>query len=523
MSETKLTQRGYVVRKDALTDAETHMIRRDLLVTPVNPVRDKMIQERMRWDPDAAAAMEDESFKVYRENAAKFYLPPFYATEKFGAPAVNQLKSRGAPIQIDFAGSLRPQQQEVADKTVHHLNQHGGGLLQLRCGFGKTIIALHLFARLGVKTLVMVHKEFLMNQWRERIAQFLPGARVGTLQAKTMDVEDKDIVIGMLQSVSTGKYPQEVYEPFGVCCFDECHHLGAAVFSRAMDIGRTRYMLGLSATPDRKDGLRKVFDWQLGAVICKVEAKVTQKVFVQEERFEDPAVSRSPCGTTVIRMGARSVLYDEKPTFRCKLLGHVVDSKPRTEFIVNIIRSFTSDPLRRVLILSERRKHLQAISEYLNKSGVENGFYWGGVKQSELEEASKKQVVLGTYHMASEGMDVPELNTVVLASPKSDVKQSVGRILRKTDHPVLPTVVDVIDQSLPCFARQVRTRTKFYRECGFVFDKDAEPDAGANMKPTSDSTSTPSSTSGAEHPTPKCEHRRTSRKSGSKGVFLFRN
>lgn len=455
MLETKLTQRGYVIRKDELTTAQTKMIRDDLLVTPVNPVRDKMIRERMRWDPDAAAALADESFRLYRENAAKFYLPPFYAAEKFGTAQTNQLQERGAPIRIEFAGTLRPQQQDVADKTVQHLNEHGGGLLQLRCGFGKTIIALHLFARLGVKTLVMVHKEFLMNQWRERIAQFLPSARVGTLQAKTMDVGDKDIVIGMLQSVSTGKYPQEVYDAFGMCCFDECHHLGAAVFSNAMDIGRTRYMLGLSATPDRKDGLRKVFDWQLGAVICKVDAKVTQKVFVQEERFEDPAVSKSPCGTSVIRMGARSVLYDEKPTFRTKLLSHIVESMPRTEHLVNVILSFTSDPQRRVLILSERRKHLETIAEHLNKHGVENGFYWGGVKQAELEAAAEKQVVLGTYHMASEGMDIPVLNTVILASPKSDVKQSVGRILRKTDHPVLPTVVDFIDQSLPCFARQV--------------------------------------------------------------------
>ena len=75
--------------------------------------------------------------------------------------------------------------------------------------------------------------------------------------------------------------------------------------------------------------------------------------------------------------------------------------------------------------------------------------------------------------MASEGMDVPELNTVVLASPKSDIKQSVGRILRKTDHPVLPTVVDLVDASLPCFARQLHIRKRFYKASGFSYSKEA--------------------------------------------------
>lgn len=473
MLQTKLSHRGCVVRKDALTAEQIAMVRRDLLVTPVNPVKEKMLQQRRRWDP-LAADDADDSFKVYRENAAKFYLPPFYAVEKFGPPTTNELRDRGAPIDLLFHGSLRPQQQEVADKTVAHLNTHGGGLLQLRCGFGKTIIALHLFARLGVKTLVLVHKEFLMNQWKERIAQFLPDARVGTLQAKTMDVEDRDIVIGMLQSVSTGKYPAEVYAPFGMCCFDECHHLGAAVFSKAMDIGRTRYMLGLSATPDRKDGLRKVFDWQLGEVICKVEARVTQKVLVEVVSFADPAATKSVCGEVVIDMGTRAVLYQEKPAFRTKLLSHLVGSAPRTDALMATVLSYAPDPNRRILILSERRKHLEDLAERLEAHGVEHGFYWGGVKQAALEEAAAKQVVLGTYHMASEGMDVPALNTVLLASPKSDVKQSVGRILRRTDHPVLPTVVDFVDTSYPCFARQLRVRKKFYRECGFVYDKDAE-------------------------------------------------
>ena len=467
---SRLTHRGYTLRKDQLSETDVAMIRKDLLVEPFNPVKKKMLEARKRWDKEAQD--DDSQFKVYRENAAKFYLPPFYAIDKFGPPQTNTLDQRGLPIDLLFHGSLRDQQLEVADVSVEHLNKCGGGILQLRCGFGKTIIALHLFARLKVKVLVLVHKEFLMNQWKERIAQFLPDAKVGTLQAKTIDVEGRDIVIGMLQSVAVGKYPEDVYNDFGLCCFDECHHLGAEVFSKSLDITRTRYMLGLSATPDRKDRLRKVFDWQLGKVMYKVEAKVTQHVYVEVLPFHDPTIDTSPSGTMVIRHEGRAMLYEEKPAFRAKLLSYLVGSKGRADALMASVLAYVSDANRRILVLSERRKHLEDIGKALEEHGVDYGFYWGGVKQKDLDEAATKQVVLGTYHMASEGMDIPVLNTVFLASPKSDVKQSVGRILRKTDHVVVPTIIDFVDASLPCFARQLNVRKRFYKQCGFSYSKE---------------------------------------------------
>ena len=464
----KLTRRGYTVRKDELTSAQIETIRNDLFVIPVNPVRDKLLRERKRWDPNAADP-EDDGFKVYRENAAKLYLPKFYGVSMFGPAVKDELQTLGTPIDLLFHGSLRAPQLEVANKTINHLHTHGGGLLQLRCGFGKTIIALYLLTRLKVKALILVHKEFLMNQWKERIAQFLPDASVGTLQSKVMDVDGRDIVIGMLQSVAVGKYPEAIYDDFGICCFDECHHLGAAVFSKSLDVTRTKFMLGLSATPDRKDGLRKVFDWQLGEVICKIEAKVTQHVYVRTEEFNDPDVHVGPNGTIIMNIKGRSTIFEEKPTFRSKLLTYLVESTPRLHATAGIIMEYVSDPSRRILVLSERRKHLEAIGVLLKKANVEHGYYWGGVKQSELDAAAKKQVLLGTFHMASEGMDVEALNTVVLASPKSDIQQAVGRILRRTDHNVVPTVIDFVDASFPSLKRQLHIRKKFYKKSGFSY------------------------------------------------------
>ena len=508
---SKLTHRGYTVFKSQLTDAEVKMIRKDLLVEPFNPVQQKMVEARKKWDKDAQD--HNQQFKVYRENKAKFYLPPFYAIDKFGPPQTNQLHERGTPIDLLFHGTLRDQQQDVANVSIDHLNTHGGGILQLRCGFGKTIIALHLFARLKVKVLVLVHKEFLMNQWKERIAQFLPEAKVGTLQAKTVDVEGRDIVIGMLQSIAVGKYPEEVYNDFGLCCFDECHHLGAEVFSKSLDITRTRYMLGLSATPDRKDRLRKVFDWQLGKVMYKVEAKVTQHVYVEVLAFKDKSVDTSPSGMIVLRHKGRAMLYEEKPAFRAKLLSYLVESQERMEALMTSVLEYAKDNNRRILILSERRKHLEDIGKALGAHNVEHGYYWGGVKQKDLDDAATKQVVLGTYHMASEGMDIPVLNTVFLASPKSDVKQSVGRILRKTDHVVLPTIIDFVDTSLPCFARQLNIRKRFYKQCGFSYSKDPPVTPTTQATPSTQQPSVQKPTTQTKKQKPK----------PNKPVYMFRN
>jgi superfamily II DNA or RNA helicase len=468
-----VNRRGYIIRKSELNENELKKIKKDLLVSPYNPIKNKLIQMQKKRGVEIQNDKSEE-FKIYSENDNKVYLPIYYAREHFGEEENNSLLTeKYTPIDILFHGSLRQPQQEVVTKAFEHLKNEGGGLLQLRCGFGKTILALYLFSILKVKTLVIVHKEFLMTQWKERIEQFLPEAKIGTLRQSNIDIEGKDIVIGMLQSIATKKYGPEIFSGFGMCCFDECHHLGATVFSQAMDITRTRYMLGLSATPDRKDGLRKVFDYQLGEVICKVDAKVTHHVEVKTVDFNDPNIIESEDGNRVIVYKNKGkyvrCLYNEHPQMRVKLIGHVTTSEARMELIMKEIVELCEEPLRRILILSERRNHLKEFGTLLEEKGIDYGFYWGGEKQAKLDEASTKKVILGTYHMASEGMDIPELNTVILASPKSDVKQSVGRILRKTDHGIVPLVIDIVDKDLPCFRRQLNVRKKLYASCGFKY------------------------------------------------------
>ena len=110
-----------------------------------------------------------------------------------------------------------------------------------------------------------------MTQWYDRIEEFLPDAKIGKIQQDTIDIDNKDIVLAMVQSVSVKDYPKEVFQQFGLAVFDECHHLGAEVFFKSMRKVASKYMLGLSATPKRKDGLQWVFESFIGPIVYQTK------------------------------------------------------------------------------------------------------------------------------------------------------------------------------------------------------------------------------------------------------------
>lgn len=240
---TYLGQRGYSIYKECLSIEEQELIRKDLKVTPFVP---------------KSSIVKPASFPVYRESKKKFYVPRFYGLKIYGNP--DEIKiSKGRSISLPFKGTLRPEQIPAVAAYLRCAKSKGCGLLELYCGAGKTVCTLKIISELKCKTIIIVHKSFLMNQWKERIQEFLPGAKVGRIQGEIIDIEDKDIVIAMLQSLSMKEYPLSIFNHFGLSIIDEVHHISAEVFSRALFKVVTPYMLGLSATMKRKDGLTKVF------------------------------------------------------------------------------------------------------------------------------------------------------------------------------------------------------------------------------------------------------------------------
>ena len=184
-------------------------------------------------------------YPIYRESTNKIYVPRYYGIEKF-EKYDKSLLSDGEDISLNFKGNLFDYQVNIVNKFINHVGEEGGGLLDVEPGKGKTVMALNIISKLNKKTLVIVHKSFLLNQWKERIEQFLPGAKIGHIQGQIVDIEGKDIVIGMLQTLSTKTFSDDIIRQFGLCVYDECHHLSAEVFSNVMIKIVTKYNLILA-------------------------------------------------------------------------------------------------------------------------------------------------------------------------------------------------------------------------------------------------------------------------------------
>ena len=206
-SNTYIGQKGYTISKKDLTAKQIDFIKTELFAKPYNP---------------GAPVNTATGFKVYRESVNKYYLPRCFGEKHFGPPQEIKI-SNGDDVYLDFNGQLR-ENQEVPVNTYLDMvkkTQGGCGLLDLPCGFGKTSLSLYILSKLKKKTLVLVHKEFLFNQWIERIQQFLPEARIGKIQGPTIDIENKDIVLGMIQSISMKDYDLSVFSSFGFTIIDE--------------------------------------------------------------------------------------------------------------------------------------------------------------------------------------------------------------------------------------------------------------------------------------------------------------
>ena len=202
---TYLGEKGYSIFKECLSVEEQHYIRKELTVKPFIP----------------KSPIQPNPFPIYLESPLKLYMPRYFGIDTYGPPD-RILINPGNEIALQFSGELRPYQIAIVDKYIKHVGKCGGGLLDVDPGKGKTVMALNIVSRLGKCALVIVHKSFLLNQWVERIEQFLPGARVGRIQGQIMDIENKDIVIGMLQSLSMKEYPKDTFHQFGLAIYDEC-------------------------------------------------------------------------------------------------------------------------------------------------------------------------------------------------------------------------------------------------------------------------------------------------------------
>lgn len=493
---TTLGRRGYVIRKECLDLEELNRIREELTFT--------------NGDDNNAYMSPVEKFPIYAENASKIYIPRYYGLDNYGDPEITHFTDPIYTIPptkqmietpFTFNGSLRDYQEEAIRKLFDHYKTIGsGGIICMPCGFGKTrttIYAIYKLKNMFVqqnkyfKTIIVVHKEFLADQWRQNIQALIPEAKIGIIQADKFDVDGKDIVIAMLQSISIKDYPDSVFSQFDFAIFDECHHLAAQVFSKALLRIGCKYLLGLSATPNRADGCQDIFFYSIGPIVYKIERPKNDKALVHK----------------VVIHSDNDMYYKEEinrytGTKNMAAMENYLCAFPdRNQLIVDIMRTIIgNEDGRKIILFSSRRddKHLGFIKEIMDKNPIVKkngelatyGYYMGhkgGSKKkykSDLKDTESKDIIMCTISIAKEGLDVGGLNTVIFATPISGlvvkrkgtkitescttIEQTIGRILREPpEHrKLIPLVIDIVD-NFSNYIRWCYTRNAFYKKVNY--------------------------------------------------------
>ena len=376
---------------------------------------------------------------------------------------------------VEFESSFIPRNSEqtrVIKETTELLKLGENFLLQAPTGFGKTYCAMDIIANVAKKTIVVVTKEDIRDQWiaaAEKVLGLKVGQGIGLIQGDTCLTQGQSIVIAMIQSLSKeGRYPEYAFKDFGLAIWDETHRVAADVFSQSCYRIPAKLRLGISATPKRKDGKGTVLDAHIGKVrVVTHRAPMTPKVISRKSPWECPQRKvKLDNGTWVMKQ-------IEHSAGKC---GHIISMiarhHPRNEMLANFIKSAYTKG-RKILAQSDRLEHIELIGAMLGKLGIPStdiSYYVGGLTENQRTVAKTKRVILSTYSMTAEATDIPDADTLVMLTPKSDVEQIVGRVIREHPDKKQPIVFDLTDPTSSVFMGYGKARQKFYERVGAEID-----------------------------------------------------
>jgi superfamily II DNA or RNA helicase/very-short-patch-repair endonuclease len=371
----------------------------------------------------------------------------------------------GTPFAVTFQGELRPQQRAAAKA----LAAHDIGVLAATTAFGKTVVAAWMIAKRGVNTLVLVHRQQLMEQWVERLSTFLgiPAKAIGRIgggRKKPSGVLD----VALVQSLVRKGEVNDLIGKYGNLVVDECHHLPASSFEQAARRTKAKYVLGLSATVARKDGHHPIIFMQCGPVRYRVEAKqqaaerpFSHSVWVRPTAFREKDNTESEARVQF------HALYD----------GLIADES-RNRLIVEDITDAVREG-RSPVVLTERTEHLRILAERLASSVPHCFVLQGGMGRKQLKSvlgamaavpAHEARVLLATGRYIGEGFDDARLDTLFLTLPVSwrgTFAQYAGRLHRLYDGKKEVRIYDYADINVPMLARMFDRRCKGYEAIGY--------------------------------------------------------
>jgi superfamily II DNA or RNA helicase len=372
----------------------------------------------------------------------------------------------GEEVNISFCGTLRPLQQ----MAVAAMQPYDDGIICAPTAFGKTAVAAWLIAERRVKTLVLVHRQQLLDQWRERLALFLeiPINNIGQIGGGKKS-RSGGIDVGMLQSLNRSGEVADLVADYGQVIVDECHHLSAFSFEQALRRVKAKYVVGLTATPIRKDGHHPIINMQCGPIRYHLsEKKMAAGTGVQH---------------TVIPRQTDFSLPDDltEPTIQEIYHSLAIDQR-RSEMIVSdLLREIEAK--RSPLILTERTEHLQSLAERLRGAVPHVIELKGGMGKKQRQELMEKlqsipdtepRVILATGRYIGEGFDDARLDTLFLTMPiswRGTLQQYVGRLHRIHDNKRVVRVYDYLDWRVPMLVRMYEKRVTGYKAIGYTIEK----------------------------------------------------
>ncbi len=378
---------------------------------------------------------------------------------------IDDRRFQGEPVVVDFHGELTGVQQEA----VQALLAHDIGVFVAPPGTGKTVVGTHLVARRARSTLILVHRTQLLDQWRTQLSVFLdlkPGdiGQIGGGKRKVMG----DLDVAMLQSLARRDEVENLVSGYGHVIVDECHHVPAVSFEKVMRKVRARYITGLTATPQRRDGHQPILHFQLGPVRFSVDPKsqialrrFEHRLAVRQTRFRLQDGSSDP---------GIQVIY-----------AQLAKDRSRNEMILDdVIGALEAG--RSPILLTERRDHLDYFADQLGSVARHLVVLRGGMGVRQRREVAdqlkaipedEERLVLATGRFIGEGFDDARLDTLFLSMPiswKGTLVQYAGRLHRQHAIKSEVRIFDYVDGEVPMLARMFEKRLKGYRSMGYELD-----------------------------------------------------
>jgi superfamily II DNA or RNA helicase len=466
--ENYLSKKGYVIHKSNISSDDLIDLKLTLRAKP-------LVDNKFNFQTT------NPYFPVYIETKNKLYIPKMFGIEKFGFPknVLENYEGKEWENEIEFNGTLLDNQIEPVNMLIKACKEKGGGILEAGTGTGKSVMALNILSKLKGKTLIVVNKIPLMNQWVSECKTFLSNAKVDIIQGqkKIADTESCDIVIIMLQSMSRIDYPDSLFKHINVVIFDEVHNTSSLMFSQIFFKLTSKYTIGLSATPKRADGCEYVFKWHIGDIVYKSDIKrkgkppIIRSLKINTKEYKEISIVNNYTGLKQIQFTS--------------MLTELIKMSKRNLLVVELLKNLTLEN-RKILVIGDRREHLETINNLLNNDNnitFTYGLFLG--QKSKKDEKRNEQsrnctVILATSKAFGEGISERDLDTLILITPKKYVDESkeknkdakkdggklnqlVGRVFRKDHIERNPIIIDFFD-NFSVYKHQFTTRKVFYKQ-----------------------------------------------------------